>query len=483
MGSLGVALLAAGIVATGHAVVRASGWATPSRFTTVGVAILSGLSVTMIVLYLPLAITGRVVFWPAYALHAAALIGSIPWALRAWPTLHRVRASGAVLVIALAVLAAVDVARSSPFAGYDAKAIYGLKAKALLYERDLQGALFQDAEVVHYHGDYPLGLPLLMALAGHAAEGSPEDSAGGFPADSASEWVQRHDAINAYVPMATLWLLGYLGLVAGWARHRTSGSTGLLLLVALGMPMALLSPWIVNRSVGWIGADLPLALCLGVVALGLTNRNLGDSHRALIPLVLATAAGVMLKVDALIGVAALATAFAVMTRGRRRWNVLIALGIGLVVGMLPHFVTGRNIAEVRYDERYLAALRDGRLDLWLQRIPDLLLAAWDSLTAWKMSLFWVMVLMLGIPLGWRRGGAARLLAIALVLHLMAVTAIFVVTPNLVTWHVVTALPRVWVQMGIVAGWLLMDAVAQVWGEACGWRVGMTEAVALPQQTA
>ena len=47
-------------------------------------------------------------------------------------------------------------------------------------------------------------------------------------------------------------------------------------------------------------------------------------------------------------------------------------------------------------------------------------------------------------------------------HMLITGSIFLVTPNLAWWHVVTALPRLWMQLGIPAAFLVIDGVARIW---------------------
>jgi hypothetical protein len=56
----------------------------------------------------------------------------------------------------------------------------------------------------------------------------------------------------------------------------------------------------------------------------------------------------------------------------------------------------------------------------------------------------------------------RRLAVWLALYLLACTSVFLLSPNELAWHVRTALPRLWSQMGVVAGMLAIAALVRIW---------------------
>jgi hypothetical protein len=277
MGPLGIVLLVLALPALGKLALDLCGASMRARALDLGAAIATGSCLVMAALYAPLVVTGRVEFWPAVVLLAAGLVHVAVLAVR-----MRWRALLAQVDVPACVLGLVlfglwcGIARHSAWWGYDGKAIYGLKAKVLLFERDLAGPAFQDVDVVHYHADYPLGLPLLIALAGWVAEGEPEDPAGRMPAAGALAWVARYDSVNAYVYVAGLWGLGVLALIWHLARERFGKGRAALAATFLGMPVALAFPWIAGRSWSWEGADVPLALCLGVAGLA-ALRALDDA--------------------------------------------------------------------------------------------------------------------------------------------------------------------------------------------------------------
>ena len=224
MGGLAWVLLAGAIAITGLALLELAGCRCRSGATRFGLALGAGLVATTLILKATLLATSELLFWPLLLVYALA---SVLW-------LARMRRPGAIwrpvrrdlffLPVALAFLAVLESSGTVPFNGYDSKAIYGIKAKALLHERDLNGTLFQDPDVVHYHRDYPLGLPLLMALSAWAAEGEPEDPDGLQPSASVLEWVRRYDAVDHYMPLATLWVLALVLVVSGHIRERGFGA-------------------------------------------------------------------------------------------------------------------------------------------------------------------------------------------------------------------------------------------------------------------
>ena len=71
---------------------------------------------------------------------------------------------------------------------------------------------------------------------------------------------------------------------------------------------------------------------------------------------------------------------------------------------------------------------------------------------------------LGVAVPWclHAGGARRILALWTLGHVAAMLAIFLVTPNSVTWHVTTALPRLWSHVSWPAAACVVACVAGAW---------------------
>lgn len=461
MGFAGVAFLLLAIPALGRLTQRVLGLRSPSRTLQWGLATAMGLSETMLALYLPLALGGEVTFLPTLVL----LGGSLVWALLAsWREGWFRRGDGLSLLIGLVVLTAIGtVAQRFPYWGYDGKAIYGFKAKVLLHERDLAGPAFQEVDVVHYHVDYPLGLPLLMALAAYAAEGEVDDPTGVALATSAIEWVERYDAIEAYQLVGLLWVLGILALLLGAARSRIHGSRPATwtpwVLVFCGLPLALALPWIGGRSWSWEGADVPLALCLGAAGLAVLRSLEGE--RGLLPAAFVCCGGaLLLKNDAVLGIGSLIGVLLVSVAPRRCLRPAATLAVAACLFALLVAAVRAQTAGSPFDEHYGLATAD--FGAAAARVPELLGTTWEVLAKKDMLAYWLFVLAVGVPMGWIAGGRHRLLALWLTVYLLVCMGVFLLSPNELAWHVRTALPRLWSQMGMPAGLLAIAALAQIW---------------------
>jgi len=90
-------------------------------------------------------------------------------------------------------------------------------------------------------------------------------------------------------------------------------------------------------------------------------------------------------------------------------------------------------------------------------VPLLARSIWDVLFERHMGFFWLLVVLVALPLGWRLGRETRVLALWVGLSLLAIAGAFLVTPNHVTWHVQTALPRLWCQLALPAALLVVEA--------------------------
>ncbi|MBW2361161.1 MAG: hypothetical protein JRG84_09690 [Deltaproteobacteria bacterium] len=452
--------------------IPAAGWALlcllRCRITSVplgwALAVAAGFAAIALSSYLPFVATGRVTFWPALAVVAGGAVWTLGSAIGSW------RRSAALLRnpfwVGLAVLGVVLVfcARTAPFWGYDAKAIYGIKAKALLHERNLEGPIFQDSDVIHYHADYPLGLPLIMAFSGWVTAGDPEDPTGAEPALTIAGWLRRHGSVSAYSSVACLWILGLLGFVVHWAREWTSGRVPIIALSAIALPIAVVFPWVGGRSWSLEGADMPLALTLGACAF-LLLENLRTANRgALVAGVGLAAAAMLLKSEASIALGTLLAAAALCHGPRKLWRPALAVVLGAGLAGLVAASLAATTAGAPFDEHYVAALADMDMARLTQRVPLLLQSTRSVLEKREMLPYWVFVLCVAVPWCLRFGGTTRVWALWVLGHLFATLAVFLVTPNSVTWHVTTALPRLWCHVAVPASAIVVCTVASAWSQ-------------------
>jgi hypothetical protein len=398
-------------------------------------------------------------------------------AVRHWRSSARALRSPFWLGIAVCGVILVYCAQTAPFWGYDAKAIYGIKGKALLHERNLDGAVFQDADVVHYHADYPLGLPLVMAFSGWFTAGDPIDPTGSKRQPTIAAWLRLHGSISAYSTIACLWLLGLLGFVVHAAREATPGRLSILALSACALPLAVVLPWVGGRSWSLEGADMPLALTLGAAAFLLLESLRTGSRGALCVSALLAAAAMTLKNEAVIALAALFTAIALCRGLRETWRPTLAVLLAAGLGGLAVSILSASTVGAPYDEHYVAALAEMDVTRLMQRLPLLLRSTRDVLESREMLPYWAFVLCVAVPYSLRAGGVPRIWALWVLGHLFATLAVFLVTPNSITWHVTTALPRLWCQMAVPAALIVIFTIAAAWSHL----VRSEEPVTAPQE--
>ena len=450
MGGLGAALfLALGTLALGAVAIRRVEGGATTRF---GLALAVGTALSALLLYVPLAAFGRVSFVPVLAAQVLALLVA---ARRARPS--RTAATLTAACLALAALACVE-----PYQGYDGKAIFGFKAKALWCERGVDGPAFQDPDVVHYHGDYPLGVPLLGAYAAWLAEGAPEDPLGERPAASAAEWVARYDAIEAYTPFAALFGVAVVALLAGAARERGASRRGAALLVLATCPAALLLPWVGGREWSLEGADVPLALALGALAVG-AGRVLRGERGGTELVALAAFGAVVLKNDALLALATLAPAALLAAPNRRGVWLVASVAAGAGVAFALVMPVRAATVGAPFDEDYGAALAAVELGTVVARAPVLARASFDVLESKGQLALLAFVWLIAAPLGLQAGGERRALALWVLLHGAGTLAVFLITPDRVSWHVLTALPRLVAHTAVPAGVLVAAVLSDPYG--------------------
>jgi hypothetical protein len=479
MGALGFVAMAIWISITGLALLELCRCHTRSRATRLGLAIGAGFVVSCLVLNASLALTAELHFWPLFLVYAAS---SGYWLTKQAParTAWRPRRRDLLLVVVgFAFVGLFNASGEVPFSGYDSKAIYGIKAKALLFERDVRGPLFLDPDVIHYHGDYPLGLPVLIALSAWVAEGPP--SKVGVEPHGVGEWVRQFDSVDHYMPLATLWVLALMLVVAGYIRERELGLLGSVALFSLALPVVMIYPWAGGGSWSLAGADLPLALCFGGVALASMRALEGEGRRGWLVLAALFAAGaVSLKRDAMIGLALWPIVLVSCGRSNRhaRWTAATCAA-GLVLGTLVvGVIRARTVASID-DENFLQALASLDVAVLTERLPLLLEQSWEILWKRHMGYYWVVVMLAALPVGWRLGGGLRVLAVWLGLYLAACLVVFWVTPSHMGWHIETALPRLWCQLVVPAAFLIVEAASYLFAPAS--TDSCTGVVALPSR--
>jgi hypothetical protein len=451
MTALGLALLALAVPALGRPLVRRIAPPPNHWATELGLALALGLAALLLLLTAPLALAGRVSFWPAGLALGGALCAA---AWQAWrQRSFGLPARGAV-VLGLAAAGAVCFARADAFASYDERAIYGLKAKALWFERGVGGPLFQDPDVVHFHPDYPLGLPLWMALVAEVAQtAAPTVAAAGAP--PADRWAQASGALEHSAALAVLWSCGLALLLFGWLRERGVARWAALCLTPLTLPVTLLVPASADRSWSWSGADLPLALLVGAAAALVCRGARPAEPRAVAAATLLVAVGALLKQDAALSLLALVGATGVT---RATWR---PLALGLCAGAVPLallFAVRARLPDPPFPDAYLASIGSRSLGTYLERLPLLFERAVAVLDTQGLAVFWGAALLFGVPWACSSGSGCARLGRWVATHTALTLGVFLVTPHPLDWHVSTALPRVLSHAALPAGLLLAGAL-------------------------
>ncbi|MDB4433392.1 hypothetical protein N9166_01510 [bacterium] len=462
---MAVLALLLGVVALGRSIQRVLGCHSESPALVWASAIALGFTGTMLINYVVLLVAGRVYFQPA----AVVLAGAMAWEVgRALGRRLRVPSflTGVVVLLGLSLL---WIGQLAPFYGYDGKAIFGFKAKVLLHERTLQSPAFQDVDVIHYHPEYPLGVPLLIAMSAWAQEGHPDDPAGTVPATSVREWVARYDAVDAYLPLGVLWMVGVVLLIAHWARTQTRNGLLVSLLVFAALPPMVLLPWLAKSSWSLEGADLGLALCLGTALTVWVERDRGARGGWTLCAAMALGGAFLVKNEALIGLAAFAVAVLCSSGLRSVWKPLVELvAVGAVFASIAQLARSQYPVSP-YEEHYLAALFAMDLEALVGRAAMFLPAVRDALDSSEMLAFWAFALMVAVPWALFHPGRERTLGLWVLTYVVMTSAAFAITPDRLDWQIDRALPRIWCHAVVGAGALVILLCAEAWRDLWPFR--------------
>jgi hypothetical protein len=255
-----------------------------------------------------------------------------------------------------------------------------------------------------------------------------------------------------------------LGFVVHWAREWTSGRGAIVALSGIALPIAVVFPWVGGRTWSLEGADVPLALTLGACAFLLLESQRIASRGALVASAGLAATAMLLKTEAWIALSTLLVSIALCHGPRRLWRPTLAVVLAAGLAALAASSLAATTAGAPYDEHYVAALADMDMARLTQRLPLLLRATRQALEKREMLPYWAFVLCVAVPWCVRAGGTARIWALWVLGHVCATLAVFLVTPNSVTWHVATALPRLWCQLAVPASAVVIYAVAGAWSQ-------------------
>lgn len=437
------------------------------RLPRLSEAFLLGCVLVTLVAYVWLACFGRITLaaWTAGTLLLLIAAGwgvCLAWCdrgdhRRVWR--RRWRAAPAAVCLMLATFAVMAVyAGNAGLSRYDARAIYGLKAKVLADGGSVWGEDFMDVHRAHFHPDYPLLVPLLEAEV-FALRGDGDD-------------------------LGVLFLsLGFVAALVGiivaaaerWGRRR-----------AIWWGVAVLAiPLVhgVGEGAGLSGsADLPLAALLAAGLLSLVEAVDKRSHWAAIRAGIFLAGAVLTKQEAflwLLGVAAAGGASLLFRRGSESQAIarpVLRAAAGSLVVLLPvvgllALVHG-PMPDSPYYRSYTAALDPAWLVQLEGRPAHVAGFALGELVNQAWGYVWILVV--GVLCLRRRQPMNRhtlFLRALLVVMALGYTTIFIVTPYQIDYHLHTAFRRLWVQMLPVA---VLVAAEQLW--ATGWTSELAAAV-------
>ena len=248
------------------------------------------------------------------------------------------------------------------------------------------------------------------------------------------------------------------------AREATHGRIPILALCACALPLAVILPWVGGRSWSLEGADMPLALTLGAAAWLFLDALSSGRRGPLVAGALLAAACMLLKNEAVIALTTLFTAAALCRGPAAVWRPALAVLLGAGLAGVAASSLAASTVGAPYDEHYVAALAEMDWTRLTQRVPLLLRSTRDVLDKRDMLPYWAFVLCIAVPYSLRAGGVPRIWALWLLGHIGATLAVFLVTPNSVSWHVTTALPRLWCQMVVPASAIVIFTIAAAWGQ-------------------
>lgn len=301
------------------------------------------------------------------------------------------------------------VAYAFPFYDWDSFTIYALKAKVIVAEGlSPRPEYFNDPTVSFSHLDYPLMVPMLIAVP-FALCGTFNEVAGMaiFP-----------------VIIVAFGLLIYSAL--RWKLERLHAAA----LTALTLSLPTVVRWVTTGT-----ADLALAMFHMGSVFYLVKWIDGRQRTDLVWLIVFSVFGALTKNEGLTlaiinGVVILR--FAIAKRDKSLWIGLLIFGLGCALLYLPWWLWSHDIPKIF--ENYGARLRPGnvmenvgRLSLIL---PEFFRRIW-ALEPW--GIFWLLLMALAV-LGFRgfRMDVIRALWLLLALHVALYVVVFVVTP----WNVI-----------------------------------------------
>lgn len=434
-----------------------------------GWSFLLGAAVVGLALHLPLAIDGQITHL-SFALVAALGLAAWGWiAIRWWRGARQFRLRNwmsdlpvvAKIAVGIALLPALVHAASTELSGYDARTIYGLKARILYRAGTVRSEDFLDINRLNFNPGYPLLLPLLEAQ---------------------MDWARGTDE----GPGMKFLFLGFgLALVSIYARQtRRFEGPGF---TATTAALLLMTPIIVCcfEGAGLSGsADLPLAALLFSGVLELSRWLRRPTWRAAASAGLLLGAAALTKTEGAIWISGCGGALAVVLLVRRKElhgglvTALAAFGaIALAIGLGR--AVHRGMPDSPYYPSYIAAI-DWQ---WLKQLGDrpwtvMVYVAQELVRLRSWNLIWPAVLASVLVL--KRGKVPpevrfwRLTALGIA---AAYFGVLVLTPLHLYYQLFTSTTRLLLHIYPLAVLIMSEQLA-----ASGWSRQFTEIFDLESET-
>lgn len=422
-----------------------------------GWSFLAGSAIAALLLHLPLAIDGRL---PKLAFF---LLFVLFFLLAAGPGLKHIRRAGIRRffgldllgdlpfwgrIVALAMILLAASVAFEPFAGWDERAIYGLKARILYYEGSVRVEGFTDKDIVHSQARYPLLIPVLEASM-FTIKDSPDDR---------------------FLKLLFLFFgLSVVMIVAEESGRLGGARTGALWGLLLITTPFLIGPGEGRGMSGY--ADLPLAAYVTGAAVLLARAFDRPNVRSTLLSGLLLGAALMTKQEGAIWAVALGFGF-LLTFWLRRPSVQTTLPAQAAAMAIPAFLMS-GISE--------AARRWIPSSIWTEHYESVLNLGWISQAgsrplpiapfvfrelgnsshwAWGWPLVLCGLVVLRRP---KVTPAAFFWRIAAATVFAAFLCALIFTPDQVYWQLETAFPRLLLQLFPLAILILAEQVT-----ASGW---------------
>ena len=411
-------------------------------------------------LHLPLAIDGRITH-RSFGVVAALGLAAWGWiALMEWRRGGRPRLGGWMIdlpligkiMLGVVLVPAVMHSARSGISGYDARTIYGLKARILYDTGTVRSEDFTDNDRINFNPGYPLLLPLL---------------------ESQLDWAQGGYESAGLKFLFLGFALALVSVYAGEAR-RFEGAG----FAAASALLLLLTPVVICcfEGAGLSGsADLPLAALLFAGVIELSRWLEQPNCRTAIGAGLLLGAAALTKTEGAIWLAAIGAALAATWLFRRRTislrptTLLPAIGIVGLALALGHAVH-RGMPDSPYYPSYFAAI-DWQ---WLKQLghrPGIVVsyAAEELFRLHNWNLIWLCVL--GSLVWLKRGrlpAGVLFWRFATLVMAAAYLTVLILTPLHLYYQLYTSMTRLMLHFYPLAVLIMSEQIA-----ASGWSRQLT----------